>query len=225
MKRMMATAVTFGICCAIIACSSDKETEDASDVAQTTSQAQPVFPHQMMQGTKPNYFPQPATFTQLTANVLDTLRTMKKLYRITRDEYWRNRGGRAQAASLGLGDVVQFAGFRDDLDEFIGCFDLFVHPALTEGLGVATLKAQAAGVAVIGFAAGGLSEAIEHEKTGLLVPPEDVEMLQDAIAILVNDDVLRHRLGRAGQKRMQNEFSIATMADRHIEVYESVLNG
>ncbi len=132
---------------------------------------------------------------------------------------------RAQAASLGLGDVVQFAGFRDDLDEFLGCFDLFVHPALTEGLGVATLKAQAAGVAVIGFAAGGLSEAIEHEKTGLLVPPEDIEKLQDAIATLVNDDALRHRLGRAGQKRMQNEFSIATMADRHIEVYESVLNG
>ena len=65
---------------------------------------------------------------------------------------------RAQAASLGLGGVVQFAGFRDDLDDFIGCFDLLAHPALQEGLGVAALKAAAAGVAVVGFDAGGLNE-------------------------------------------------------------------
>ena len=48
---------------------------------------------------------------------------------------------RAQVASLGLGDHVQFAGFREDLDRWMGCFDLFVHPATSEGLGVATLKA------------------------------------------------------------------------------------
>ncbi|MBT8087720.1 MAG: glycosyltransferase, partial [Gammaproteobacteria bacterium] len=37
---------------------------------------------------------------------------------------------RAQASTLDLGDVVQFAGFRDDLDSLLGCFDLFAHPAL-----------------------------------------------------------------------------------------------
>ncbi len=132
---------------------------------------------------------------------------------------------RAQAASLGLGDCVQFAGFREDVDDFTGCFDLFVHPALAEGLGIATLKAQAAGVPVIGFAAGGMSEAVEHRKAGLLVEPENVAALRDAIATLIDDNDRRKQLGRAGQERMQNEFSIATMAGRHIEVYESVLNG
>jgi len=132
---------------------------------------------------------------------------------------------RAQTETLGIEDVVTFAGFREDLDDFMSCFDLFVHPALAEGLGVATLKAQAAGVAVIGFAAGGLPEAVEHEKTGLLVPPEDVAALQTAIRTLIEDDELRGRYGDAGQKRMQNEFSIATMAARHVELYESILDG
>jgi glycosyltransferase involved in cell wall biosynthesis len=132
---------------------------------------------------------------------------------------------RAQAETLGIEGVVTFAGFRADLDDFMGCFDLFVHPALAEGLGVATLKAQAAGVAVIGFAAGGLPEAVEHEKTGLLVPPEDVVALQTAIRTLIEDDERRGRYGDAGQKRMQNEFSIATMAARHVELYESILDG
>ena len=132
---------------------------------------------------------------------------------------------RAQAASLGLGGVVQFAGFRDDLDSFIGCFDLLVHPALTEGLGVAALKAAAAGVPVVGFDAGGMAEAVEHGKTGLLVPAENVEQLQSAIAALIDDDQMRKQMSTAGRERMQNEFSIATMVDKHIALYELVLNG
>ena len=132
---------------------------------------------------------------------------------------------RAQAASLGLGEVVQFAGFREDLDDFMGAFDIFVHPALAEGLGVATLKAAAAGVPVIGFNAGGLPEAVVDGETGILVSPENVEELRAAIATLIDDDDLRHRMGASGRQRMQSEFSIDTMADKHDEFYESVLNG
>lgn len=131
---------------------------------------------------------------------------------------------RAQAAALKLGDIVQFAGFDDRLDEYFGCFDVFVHPALAEGLGVVTLKAQAAGVPVIGFQAGGVAEAVAHGETGLLVPPEDIPALRDAIAALLGDARRRARLGAAGRERMQSEFSIARMADAHIALYEAVLD-
>jgi glycosyltransferase involved in cell wall biosynthesis len=140
-------------------------------------------------------------------------------------EGYLNNQLRAQAASLGLGDIVQFAGFRDDLDDFMGCIDIFVHPALAEGLGVIALKAAAAAVPVVGFAAGGIVEAVVNEKTGFLVPPEDVTGLRDAIAELIDDDERRQALGAAGRERMQKEFSIPTMIDRHIEMYESVLHG
>lgn len=140
-------------------------------------------------------------------------------------EGYLNNQLRAQAASLGLGDVVQFAGFRDDLDDFVGCIDILAHPALAEGLGVATLKAAAAAVPVVGFAAGGLPEAVIDAETGMLVPPEDTDALAAALATLIDDPGLRHRMGAAGQRRMQKEFSIATMADRHVNLYETVLNG
>jgi glycosyltransferase involved in cell wall biosynthesis len=132
---------------------------------------------------------------------------------------------RAQAASLGLGDVVQFAGFREDLDHFVGCFDVFAHPALAEGLGVATLKAAAAGVPVVAFSAGGLVEAVADGVTGLLVPPQDTAALRGAIATLVDDDQLRQRMGAAGRERMKKDFSIDTMARKHVDVYETVING
>ncbi len=132
---------------------------------------------------------------------------------------------RAQAASLGLGGVVQFAGFRDDLDDFMSCIDIFAHPALAEGLGVAALKAAAAAVPVVGFAAGGLPEAVLDGATGLLVPPEDTAALALALATLIDDPGRRKALGAAGQDRMQKEFSIATMANRHVNLYETILNG
>ena len=100
-----------------------------------------------------------------------------------------------------------------------------MHPATSEGLGVIALKAAAAGVPVVGFAAGGLPEAVVDQETGLLVAPEDVSALRDAMARLMDDDELRASLGQAGRKRMQNEFSIATMVNKHIALYESVLNG
>lgn len=132
---------------------------------------------------------------------------------------------RAQASRLGLNDVVQFAGFRADLDDFIGCFDLLVHPALTEGLGVAALKAAAAGVPVVGFDAGGLNEAVVHGETGLLAEAENVAQLQEAIATLMNDEERRKSMAAAGRKRMQESFSIDTMADKHVALYESVIHG
>ncbi len=131
---------------------------------------------------------------------------------------------RAQAADAGLGEHVQFAGFRDDLDKYMGCFDAFVHPALAEGLGVVTLKSAASGVPVIAFEAGGVPEAVVHGETGLLVAPEDTAGLRDAIASLMDDASLRKDLGARGRQRMLDAFSIGAMADKHVELYEFVLN-
>ena len=140
-------------------------------------------------------------------------------------EGYLNNQLRAQAANLHLGDRVQFAGFHEDLDAYLACFDLFAHPALAEGLGVAALKAAAAGLPVVGFRAGGMPEAVEHEETGLLVGPEDTGALAAAISRLIDDPDLRRQFGEAGRRRMQSEFSIDTMADKHVALYEAVLNG
>lgn len=131
---------------------------------------------------------------------------------------------RRRAAELGVDDLVRFEGFRDDLDRWVGGLDLFVHPALAEGLGVVTLKAQAAGVPVVGFRAGGLPEAVADGVTGTLVEPGDAAALAGAIRTLMDDDGRRARYGAAGRARMQEAFSVATMTDQHVELYESVLS-
>jgi glycosyltransferase involved in cell wall biosynthesis len=131
---------------------------------------------------------------------------------------------RAMTAQLDLGNVVQFAGFRQDLDDYLGCFDLLAHPALQEGLGVIALKASAAGVPVIGFEAGGLREVVAHGETGLLVPAGDVQSLGNAIGSLIDNEELRDQYGRMAAKRMREEFSVAQMVDKHMTLYASIIN-
>ncbi len=131
---------------------------------------------------------------------------------------------RRLTAALGLNDIVHFAGFRDDLDDYLSSFDLLVHPATREGLGVAMLKASAAGLPVIAFDVAGAREIVEHEQTGLLVPSEDSKSLAAAIARLIDDTGLRRRLGANGRVRMQNDFSIDNMVDQYVKTYEAVLN-
>jgi glycosyltransferase involved in cell wall biosynthesis len=132
---------------------------------------------------------------------------------------------RELATKLNLQGTVQFAGYREDLDDYIACIDLLVHPAVKEGLGVAMLKAAAAGIPVLAFDTAGSREAVLHGKTGVLVPLDNIEMLQKAIALLIDESEMRVELGQTGRQRMKDEFLVDTMVDRHIELYESVTNG
>lgn len=127
-----------------------------------------------------------------------------------------------QVKALGLESMVIFAGFREDLDDYLGCLDLLVHPAVAEGMGVAVLKAGAAGVAVAAFAAGGVREVIIDEETGLLIPTGDAEGLAAAIARLADDPALRKQLGTRAQAHVREHFSVDAMVQAHAALYASV---
>ncbi len=130
---------------------------------------------------------------------------------------------RALSRKLGLSATVKFAGFRHDLDEYLAAFDVLVHPAEREGLGVAMLKGAAAGLPVIAFDIAGATEAVAHGKTGVLIPPGDLAGLQNAIELMIEEPQLRDELGGAGRQRMRDEFSIETMVESHVELYRRIL--
>ena len=128
-----------------------------------------------------------------------------------------------QVRELGLDARVRFAGFRDDLSDWLGALDIVVHPAFMEGLGVSLLQASAASVPVIASRAGGMPEAVADGVSGVLVPPGDVAALRDAIQRLVSDPALRAQLGRQGRERVESEFSNAVMVAGNLAVYREVL--
>jgi glycosyltransferase involved in cell wall biosynthesis len=131
---------------------------------------------------------------------------------------------RKRVAELDLGNFVRFAGFRHDLDTLLGAADMLLHPAVREGLGIVMLKASAAGLPVVAFNVAGARETVVDGETGVLVPPNNNETLQQAINALIDDPARRARFGAAGQRYVEREFSISAMVDRHVYLYEAILN-
>ena len=93
-----------------------------------------------------------------------------------------------------------------DLPALYASADLFVLPVadrlgglVTESLGIVLLEAAAAGLPVVSGRAGGTTEAVLHERTGLLIDATDRDELVDAVDRLMGDEVARRRFGAAGQ--------------------------
>ena len=104
------------------------------------------------------------------------------------------------ARRLAIETRVHFAGWQPWNREFLkrirGHLAL-VLPSYTEGLGLVLLEAMSQGVPVVGSAVGGVPEIVQHEVTGLLVPPGNVEALAGAIERLRCSLELRQRLAAA----------------------------
>lgn len=130
----------------------------------------------------------------------------------------------AQISANNLSEHVVLAGFHAELDKDLMGIDLIVHPAEKEGLGVALLKASAAGVPVIAGRAGGIPEIIRDQHNGLLFDPGDNTQLKHCLEQLLTSPSLRAKMGATGIEIAQNEFSIDTMVDGNLAVYRRVLN-
>jgi glycosyltransferase involved in cell wall biosynthesis len=119
---------------------------------------------------------------------------------------------------------VHFAGFRDDLRQFIGCADLLVHPAVREGLGICLLEAQAAGVPVVACRAGGIPEAVSEGESAILTEPANPQALARAIIDLLGDEQRRQHMGEAGRANVTHHFSPQAMVSGNLAVYKELLN-
>jgi len=86
----------------------------------------------------------------------------------------------------------------DSLARVYASADVFCFPSTTDTFGQVILEASASGLPVVAAAAGGAPELVRHLETGLLVPPDDVTALAEALHLLAGDPLLRRKLGTAG---------------------------
>ncbi len=113
---------------------------------------------------------------------------------------------------------VELRGFVEEVEAFHQGLSLLVMPSLAEGFGLAAAEASACGVPVVATDASSLPEIVRHEKTGLLVPPNDPENLAKAITRLLGDPDLGRRLGGAGRERIVARFSRHRTLSRLLEL-------
>ena len=132
------------------------------------------------------------------------------------------RGLRRQAEQAGLSRQIVFHGPlpQTAIRALLRTTDLLVAPSVPtrsgrrEGIPVVLMEAMASGVAVVASQLSGIPELVEHEITGLLVPPRDVGAIADAIERLANAPNLRSQLTRAARQKVETDFDLEQNARR-----------
>ena len=115
------------------------------------------------------------------------------------------------AGDLHVAERVHFLGNLSN-EEVAACYahaDLFALPSTGEGFGLVFLEAMAFSKAVVGAASGGTTDLVEEGINGLLVPPNNVGALVQALSRLLCDESLRAELGRCGAEIVRRKYQFA----------------
>lgn len=114
------------------------------------------------------------------------------------------------------------------LDEAYRAATALVLPAVvdargdTEGLGMVLLEAMSYGVPVIATALGGITDIVEDEVTGLIVPPNDARALALALARVIGDEALRMRLSAAAKRLVVERFGWPRILAQCVALYRGL---
>jgi colanic acid/amylovoran biosynthesis glycosyltransferase len=119
---------------------------------------------------------------------------------------------------------VQFRGVQDsdEVKHTMSRARILCNPSVTastgdmEGFGMVFAEAQAVGTPIVSFAHGAIPEAVDHGRTGLLVPEGNIQALAHALETLLSNDELWHFMSMQAQQWVRKYFDINRQAD-HLE--------
>jgi glycosyltransferase involved in cell wall biosynthesis len=124
---------------------------------------------------------------------------------------------KAKVQNYGLGKNITFTGFLPgDSLNIISAFDIMVMPTIDfEGFGYSMAEAMATGVPVIASNIGALPEVIEHNISGLLVEPFNIQSWTESLEKMVSKPKMRKTIGNAGKLRIQKYFLASKMSQSY----------
>lgn len=129
----------------------------------------------------------------------------------------------ALSEQLDLKKKVIFTGVRQDVPQILNAVDIAALCSYYEGTSITVLEAMAAGKPVIASRIMGNCDVVEDQKTGLLVSPDDLEEIAEAITQLADSPTLRKEMGLAGYQKCLKYYTVEKMVDKYESLYSRIL--
>ena len=131
---------------------------------------------------------------------------------------------RAERDRLGLADVVDLLGQRDDVPDLLAAADVVALSSIWEGSPLVVAEAMLLGRPIVATAVGAVPEAVVDGETGRLVPARDPAALGDAVADLVDDPARAEAMARAGKQLADDRFAPEVLVRQVADVYARVMH-
>ncbi len=123
----------------------------------------------------------------------------------------------------GVADLAWLPGERSDVADVMRGLHCFVLPSLAEGISNTILEAMASALPVIATAVGGNADLVTHGETGVIIPPDDVPGMAEAIVRFASAPPRAAAMGRAGRARVEERFSLPAMVSTYRQAYDRLL--
>jgi glycosyltransferase involved in cell wall biosynthesis len=130
---------------------------------------------------------------------------------------------RSRARELGIQDRVSFLGERDALPELLAPADVFLLSSSDESFGLSALEAMSCGTPVVATNVGGVSEVVEHGRTGLLAGAGDLDAYAGHVRSLLFDRDRARALGLAAREVAVARFARERVIERYEALYQRLL--
>ena len=125
----------------------------------------------------------------------------------------------ARHAALGLGEMVRFIGFRDDVDDLYRALDVYLLTSHSEGFSLSTVQALATALPVVATRCGGPEEIVTDGVDGVLTAVGSAGEIAAAIGALAADPARRAQLAGAARAAAESRFSTASMLGEYERLY------
>lgn len=121
-------------------------------------------------------------------------------------------------------DRVKFIGVLEDVRPFLESLDIYAFPSHGEAFGLALCEAMALELPCVAYRERSTPEIIEDGKSGILVDKEDIEGLERALRMLIENRILRKKLGKRARKRVELNFDWTQHIEKLMDVYRNLSN-
>ncbi|MBP3713946.1 MAG: glycosyltransferase family 4 protein [Phocaeicola sp.] len=123
------------------------------------------------------------------------------------------------------GSYIQWLGYRTDVKELLQNSHIVAFPSYyMEGLPKSLIEADAIGRPVITCNSVGCKETVIDGYNGYLIPTKDVDALVEKLDVLLSNPALRQEMGRNARKYAEENFSIDTVIERHLNIYKELVS-
>mgnify|MGYP003300609572 CR=1 FL=1 len=123
------------------------------------------------------------------------------------------------------GNYIKWLGYRTDVKELLKECHIMAFPSYyMEGLPKSLIEANAIGRPIITSNSVGCKETVIDGYNGFLIEPKDVDSLTEKLDLLISDKNLRSEMGKNARKYAEEYFSIEIVKERHLAIYEELIN-
>ena len=121
------------------------------------------------------------------------------------------------------GEYICWLGERNDVKELLEKSHIMAFPSYyREGVPKSLIESSAIGRPIVTCDSTGCRDVVEDGVNGFLIPPKSPEVLAEKLAVLIDDKELRKSMGKASRERAEKEFSIKTVVDTHLRIYDEL---